>query len=174
MPILASLAPWAIGLLVVGFMLISILMILVVLVQKPQGGGLSGAFGASSDGAGQTAFGAKTGDFLTQFTILVFLLFLGASIGLNYAVRPPADQTATLNPGDDIEQSTSETGTEGGGAEGGSDGGAEGGAGESAGGAAPSVGDVEEAAAEPEAGDPGSAGAGGADASESDPAVPGR
>lgn len=81
-----------IGLLIVLFLFISVLMVLVVLIQRPQGGGLSGAFGASSEGAGQTAFGAKVGDALTTATILIFVLFLGAAIALNLLIGPPKDR----------------------------------------------------------------------------------
>jgi preprotein translocase subunit SecG len=72
------------------FLLISIAMILLVLIQRPQGGGLSGAFGAGGGGggAGQTAFGTKTGDVLTTATISIFVLFLVSAIVLNFATRP--------------------------------------------------------------------------------------
>ena len=76
-----------VALLVVLFLIVSLAMILVVLIQRPQGGGLSGAFGAG--GGGQSAFGARTGDALTISTIVVFVLFMGVSIALNFAVRPP-------------------------------------------------------------------------------------
>lgn len=78
---------WVPALLVVAFLFVAVLMILIVLIQKPQGGGLSGAFGASSAGSGQTAFGARTGDALTIATILIFCVFLLVSIGLNFALR---------------------------------------------------------------------------------------
>ena len=72
------------------FLVISIVMILTVLIQRPQGGGLSGAFGAGSSGggAGQTAFGTKTGDVLTWATITIFILFVLFAIILNFATRP--------------------------------------------------------------------------------------
>lgn len=81
---------FVVGLLVVLFVVISVMMMLIVLIQRPQGGGLSEAFGASS-GSNTTAFGAKTGDALTTATIIVFLLFIGFAIGLNYMVRPPRE-----------------------------------------------------------------------------------
>jgi len=79
---------WAVALLVALFLLISVVLILTILIQRPMGGGLSGAFGAGA-GSGQTAFGAKTGDALTIATIIIFVVWLGFAVGLNYAARPP-------------------------------------------------------------------------------------
>ncbi len=96
-----GMAPWATGILGVIFVLICLLLMLTVLIQRPQGGGLAGAFGSGA-GSGQTAFGTKTGDALTIFTIVVFVLFVGMSIGLNFALRPSApDPTpaASRTPG---------------------------------------------------------------------------
>ena len=90
MAMLAQLPPYVVGLLIVLFIVISAMMMLVVLVQRPSGGGLSGAFGSAADGAGQTAFGARTGDALTIATIVIFVLFLGTAVGLNYAVTKTA------------------------------------------------------------------------------------
>ncbi|MDP1662923.1 MAG: preprotein translocase subunit SecG, partial [Phycisphaerales bacterium] len=61
----STLAAWdwntfGLGLGVVGFAAVCVLLVLAILIQKPQGGGLSGAFGAGSSGSGQTAFGTKT------------------------------------------------------------------------------------------------------------------
>jgi preprotein translocase subunit SecG len=62
------------------FILISVVMILLVLIQRGRGGGLVSAF----SGAGsQTAFGAKTGDVLTWTTAVVFGLFVVCAISLN-------------------------------------------------------------------------------------------
>lgn len=80
--------PWATALLMVVFIGISTLMVLAILIQRPQGGGLSAAFGGGSAGSGQTAFGTKTGDALTWFTISVFAAFLLFGIILNYATTP--------------------------------------------------------------------------------------
>jgi preprotein translocase subunit SecG len=82
--------PWATALLMVIFIAISTLMVLAILIQRPQGGGLSAAFGGGSAGSGQTAFGTKTGDALTWFTISVFAAFLLFGIILNYATTPVA------------------------------------------------------------------------------------
>ncbi|MBX3351787.1 MAG: preprotein translocase subunit SecG [Phycisphaeraceae bacterium] len=84
-----ALAPWITAMLVVAFLFVCLLLILIILIQKPQGGGLSGAFGSgAASGSGQTVFGARTGDALTIGTITVFVLYLGVAIGLNYAIRP--------------------------------------------------------------------------------------
>ncbi|MEM1330656.1 MAG: preprotein translocase subunit SecG [Planctomycetota bacterium] len=89
MPLTLGLSQWFVGISVVVFMAISVVLILVVLIQRPQGGGLSGAFGSSA-GSGQTAFGAKTGDVLTFATIGMFVLWLLVAVGLVFATRPSA------------------------------------------------------------------------------------
>ncbi len=97
------------GVLVVLFVVISVMMMLVVLIQRPSGGGLSGAFGASSEGAGQTAFGAKTGDALTSATIVIFVLFLACAVGLNYTLQPPTE----VVPSEAVPAPAPATGTDG-------------------------------------------------------------
>jgi preprotein translocase subunit SecG len=84
---------WVTASLVAVFLFVCVLMILAVLIQRPAGGGLSGAFGSGA-GSGQTAFGAKTGDALTIATIAIFVVYLLFAIGLNFATRP-----ATTKPG---------------------------------------------------------------------------
>lgn len=85
-----TLALWnnyVLGGLLVGFIAVCVLMVLAVLIQKPQGGGLAGAFGAGAS-SGQTAFGTKTGDALTVFTIGIFVLFLVFAVLLNLGMKP--------------------------------------------------------------------------------------
>jgi preprotein translocase subunit SecG len=79
--------PYVVSGLVALFLLICVVLILTVLIQRPQGGGLSGAFGAGG-GSGQTAFGTRTGDALTIATIGMFILYLVVAVGLNFATRP--------------------------------------------------------------------------------------
>ena len=67
-------------LLLVLFLVLSFFLVLLVLIQKGRGGGLSSAFGGVG---GNTAFGAKTGDVLTWATSIVFGVFLLLAIGLN-------------------------------------------------------------------------------------------
>lgn len=80
---------WLVGGLIVLGIFASVLMILTILIQRPQGGGLAAAFGGAGAGSGQTAFGAKTGDALTIATIVVFIFWLLVSIGLVHATKRP-------------------------------------------------------------------------------------
>lgn len=82
------------------FVLVSLALGLIVLVQRPQGGGLSGAFGGG--GGTDTAFGGRTGDALTVATITAFTIYLLVAIGLNITsnvmisrAAEPASNTGT-------------------------------------------------------------------------------
>ena len=90
MPLMLALNPVLSNLLMLVFIAVAVIMILIILIQRPSGGGLSGAFGASSGGSGQTAFGAKTGDALTMMTIGTFVVFILTAIMLVFTSRPPA------------------------------------------------------------------------------------
>ena len=85
--------PW----MMLALVLASFLLIFVILLQRPQGGGLAGAFGSGA-GSGQTAFGSRTGDVLTLITIGAFVLFLLAAVLANYAVQPSTAPAAVLTP----------------------------------------------------------------------------
>lgn len=65
------------------FMAVSALLVVVILMQRGRGGGLAGAFG--SGGGGNSAFGTKIGDVFTTVTVVLFVIFLLLSVGLNYA-----------------------------------------------------------------------------------------
>ncbi|MBI1335601.1 MAG: preprotein translocase subunit SecG [Phycisphaera sp.] len=84
------LIPWP-TLIAIIFTLVSVLLMLVILIQKPRGGGLAGAFGGAGAGA-QAAFGAKTGDVLTGVTVLFFGLFLVTAIRMTWATNPKAPE----------------------------------------------------------------------------------
>ena len=79
------LATWYVTLLAVLFAFVCVLMMLVILIQKPRGGGLSGAFGGAG-GSAQSAFGAKTGDFLTWLTVGFFVVFLIIAVLLTWLI----------------------------------------------------------------------------------------
>lgn len=78
-------AEWYHPILATLFAFAALLLILIVLLQRGRGVGLSGAFGGAG---GNTAFGSKTGDVLTWATIVVAGLFLFLAVTLNYAFRP--------------------------------------------------------------------------------------
>lgn len=65
------------------FMVVSIILVMVILVQRPQGGGLAGAFGGAGGSGTETVFGGRVGDALTLFTVLGFVVYLGLAITLN-------------------------------------------------------------------------------------------
>ena len=83
---------WYVNLMATLFVLVCLLMMAVILIQKPRGGGLSGAFGGAG-GSAQSAFGAKTGDFLTWLTVGFFIAFLLLAIGLTWAIPPSVNVT---------------------------------------------------------------------------------
>ncbi len=72
MSVLAAMT-WGESILGVSFIVVCVLLILIVLLQKGRGGGLSGAFGGVG---GHSAFGAKTGDVFTWLTVALAGLFL--------------------------------------------------------------------------------------------------
>jgi len=73
-------------LITIGLVSSAVLLIGLVLLQKNRGSGLSGAFGGVG---GHTAFGTKTGDFLTWVTVGLTAVFLLLSIVGNYVFEQP-------------------------------------------------------------------------------------
>lgn len=88
-------APWYVTLLTIAFVIVSLFMMLVILIQKPKGGGLSGAFGGAG-GSSQSVFGARTGDVLTWVTVFCFVAFIGLAIVLTWTARP--DRSVPVTP----------------------------------------------------------------------------
>ncbi|MDZ4755800.1 MAG: preprotein translocase subunit SecG [Phycisphaerae bacterium] len=84
------------------FFLISTALVLIILVQRPQGGGLATAFGGAG-GGNDSAFGGRTGDALTVATVAAFFVYLCVAIGLNMY------NTAAARP--EVEQPTAASGT---------------------------------------------------------------
>src|SRR5579875_3576570 len=77
------------------FIFVSLFLVLLVLIQKGRGGGLSGAFGGAG---GNTAFGSKTGDVLTWVTSVTFGIFLLLAIATNLVANATqARQSGTAN-----------------------------------------------------------------------------
>ncbi|MCG8407135.1 MAG: preprotein translocase subunit SecG [Phycisphaerales bacterium] len=73
------------SLLSVALILVSLLLIGLILLQKNRGAGLSGAFGGVG---GHSAFGTKTGDFLTWVTVGLVTVFLLLNVAGNFAFEP--------------------------------------------------------------------------------------
>ncbi|MHC4459963.1 MAG: preprotein translocase subunit SecG [Planctomycetota bacterium] len=95
------------------FLICSLALILIILIQKGRGGGLSAAFGG---GMASGILGSKTGDFLTWVTIVLVGIFLTlavvmakfykpavSNIGAGQPVRQEQPRSSELpNPIDDI------------------------------------------------------------------------
>ncbi len=79
--ILAQDSKFGIYVLAIAFVLVAVLLIGLVLLQKNRGSGLSGAFGGVG---GHSAFGTKTGDFLTWVTVGLVVVFLSLAIAGNF------------------------------------------------------------------------------------------
>jgi preprotein translocase subunit SecG len=77
------------------YIFICIFLILLVLIQKGRGGGLSSAFGGAG---GNTAFGTKTGDVLTWATSVVFAIFVFLAVALNWASEYQINHPAGTTP----------------------------------------------------------------------------
>ena len=97
-----------------GFLLstISLFLILIILVQRGRGGGLTGALGGMG---GQSAFGTKAGDTFTRVTVAVATVWIlmailsvkllgggsgGGPLGNANAVAPSAPPVTTNPSGD--------------------------------------------------------------------------
>jgi preprotein translocase subunit SecG len=97
------------------FIIVCMLLILIVLLQRGRGGGLSGAFGGAG---GHSAFGAKTGDVFTWITVGMVVLYLLLSVLANYTFVPEKFESAVVPevtaeaPATDADVTTSEPVTE--------------------------------------------------------------
>ncbi len=82
------------------FIVISVAMVLIILVQRPQGGGLAGAFGGAGGSGAETVFGGRVGDALTWATVVAFVFYLVLAIGLTRldASRASGGGAATTAP----------------------------------------------------------------------------
>jgi preprotein translocase subunit SecG len=71
------------------FIVASVAMVLIILVQRPQGGGLAGAFGGAGGGGTEGVFGGRVGDALTIMTVVSFCIYLVLAIVLNANIWVP-------------------------------------------------------------------------------------
>jgi len=72
--------------LLVFFVIDAVLLVLLVLLQNEEGDSLGGIFAGGSN----TAFGSRSGNFLTRATTVLGALFLVISLGLALLSRTPA------------------------------------------------------------------------------------
>jgi preprotein translocase subunit SecG len=78
------------------WIVVTICLILLILVQKGRGGGLSGAFGGA--GGGASLLGTKTGDFLTWVTIGLVIVFLVLAVVLVKFYKPSSSDDLSQTP----------------------------------------------------------------------------
>ena len=79
------------------FIVVAVAMILIILVQRPAGGGLAGAFGGAGGGGTEGAFGGRVGDALTVMTVVAFTIYLVLALVLNANIWTP-DRTSSVDP----------------------------------------------------------------------------
>lgn len=106
LPILA--AGLFMNLVAVLFVVCSVVLVLVVLMQKGRGGGLSAALGGAMASG---LLGSKTGDFLTWVTIILVSVFLTLAVLMARFYKPTISD---VGPGPDVktqQPDTSGTGT---------------------------------------------------------------
>ncbi|MCA9198591.1 MAG: preprotein translocase subunit SecG [Planctomycetales bacterium] len=72
----------------------AIFLILLVLIQRGRGGGLSGAFGGMG---GQSAFGTKAGDVFTKITVGVSIVWIVLCISATKFLQTGDDDKFTSN-----------------------------------------------------------------------------
>ncbi|MCP4939698.1 MAG: preprotein translocase subunit SecG, partial [Phycisphaeraceae bacterium] len=80
------------------FIVVSAALVLIILVQRPQGGGLAGAFGGAGGSGADTAFGGRTGDALTVATVAGFVIYIVLAVALNIMDNPAVATTTEPTP----------------------------------------------------------------------------
>jgi preprotein translocase subunit SecG len=79
------------------FLMTSVILTLLVLIQRGRGGGLAGAFGGAG---GSSAFGTKTADVFTKATAVIGGIFFLLAILTAFAMH---EQPAATGPGTEAE-----------------------------------------------------------------------
>lgn len=77
------------------FILCAVSLILIILIQKGKGGGLSSAFGGGAAGG---VLGTKTGDFLTWATIMLVAVFLFLAVLMAKFYKPTVSEYNSSQP----------------------------------------------------------------------------
>ena len=102
------------------FVICCVALVLIILIQKGRGGGLSAAFGGAMASG---ILGSKTGDFLTWVTIVLVGVFLTLAVVMakfykepepdasKFGVEPPAQQQQPADMGQTLPVERTETPT---------------------------------------------------------------
>lgn len=77
------------------FVICCVSLVLIILIQKGRGGGLSGAFGGAMASG---ILGSKTGDFLTWVTIVLVGVFLTLAVVMAKFYKPSATGDYDVSP----------------------------------------------------------------------------
>jgi len=77
------------------FVICCVSLVLIILIQKGRGGGLSGAFGGAMAGG---ILGSKTGDFLTWVTIVLVGVFLVLAVVMAKFYKPDVPSDYDVSP----------------------------------------------------------------------------
>jgi len=88
------------------FVVVSLALVLIVLIQKGRGGGLSSAFGG---GMASGLLGSKTGDFLTWVTIVMVVVFLSLAVVMAKYYRPSVSGSSAAGVGSPSSTATEQT-----------------------------------------------------------------
>ncbi|QDV22671.1 preprotein translocase subunit SecG [Aureliella helgolandensis] len=97
--LLAALAQYFFG---ITIFVSSLFLVMLVLVQRGRGGGLTGALGGPG---GQSAFGTKAGDLFTRITIGVAVVWISLCVGAVYFLKDRALPSTGLNDSEVINSS---------------------------------------------------------------------
>ena len=84
------------------FAFVALVLVLIILVQRPQGGGLAGAFGGAGGSSTETVFGGRVGDALTYATVAAFVVYIGMAIGLSLLDEAAYAPAATTTPAGEV------------------------------------------------------------------------
>ncbi len=103
--LLAALGQYFFGIVI---FVLSIFLVLLVLVQRGRGGGLTGALGGPG---GQSAFGTKAGDLFTRITVVVAAVWIFSCAAAVYFLKEPGLTGLT---GGTITNTSTDTGSIGG------------------------------------------------------------
>ena len=90
------------------FIICCVALILIILIQKGRGGGLSGAFGGAMASG---ILGSKTGDFLTWVTIVLVGIFLSLAVVMAKFYKPDVSEFGEDTPAGQVETDSQESTT---------------------------------------------------------------